>query len=1201
MLFKAKNHHGTLIKKLLLLMTSNPVQWERSHRTNRKKILLAMKITTILLLSASLTASAAGFGQKVTLSVRNIKLEKVFKEIKKQTGYVFFYDANILKKIKPVSIDVKNGSVEEVLKESLEGKPLDFSIERKTITIVQKERHSSTKEALSSTLLSPLSPLFQEIKGTVKDGKGNPLAGVSVVVKGTTKGTSTNADGSFSIDANVGDVLELSIVGYNKKSVTIENNQNTTVVMEIEETAGSEIVVVGYGTQKKVNLTGAVSQIDAKSIADKPVANVAQAIQGSVPNLNITFADGHPGSGGKFNIRGYASLTNSGGSPLILVDGVPGDINMINPQDVESISVLKDAASSAIYGARGAFGVILVTTKQVKKGKLRINYTNNFSWQTPTTSTDFITDGYTAAKLVDSAFIRAVGTSYTGYNDEDYAELLKRQTDHSLPSVVVQNRNGKEQYVYYANTDWWHTMFRDWQPAMDHSLGLSGGGEKVDFMLSGRYYEQKGMYKVNQDQYNSYNFRAKITARITPSLTIYSNTQFAANDYSYPGYGYNSNFVSITVHALPSYVPINPDGTGTYRTNLNNYNIGDGIYATLLNGKAKGGTRNYDLTNTIGLNLNIAKGLTFTGNYTFDLQPYSDFQRRTMDPWSINPGVIQYLGTDYLNENLHLDQHHTINAYVTYENKWHSHNFKIMGGYNQELQKYKTNTTRGSNLLSDDLNNLDLATGQNMLATGNASEWALLGYFGRINYDYKGKYLLELDGRYDGTSRFPQKNRFGFFPSVSAGWRISEESFFNPLKNIISDLKFRGSYGSLGNQQLSNNYPYIPVMVSGSNNYIIDAAKTQYLSVPNPIDPNFTWEKSASIDGGVDIALFRNRFQASYDWYKRKTTDMITKGKTLPAVFGAAPPNQNAADLVTTGFDFTASWKDNSTVAGKSFSYNIGVVLSDYTARITKFDNPNNLLSDNYIGKQLGEIWGYSIDGYFLSDDEAKGWNVDQSFVNKQRLSAPGIYSKLMAGDLKFKDVNGDGVINNGKNTLADPGDLRRIGNSLPRYSFGITGGGAWNGIDVSIFLQGIGKQNWYPGNNADKFWGVYSRAYYSFIPVDLPGKIWSPENPNAYFPRIRSYEALNSGGELNAPTDKYLQDLAYIRLKNLTVGYSFPALLLKRIKIDQLRVYFSGANLFTVTKLDTKYIDPEQAGAEANGRVYPFFKTYAFGLNLGF
>jgi TonB-linked SusC/RagA family outer membrane protein len=530
-----------------------------------------------------------------------------------------------------------------------------------------------------------------------------------------------------------------------------------------------------------------------------------------------------------------------------------------------------------------------------------------------------------------------------------------------------------------------------------------------------------------------------------------------------------------------------------------------------------------------------------------------------------------------------------------------------MGGYNQELQKYKTNSSQRSNLLSEDLNNLDLGTGD-MVVNGSAYEWALLGYFGRFNYDYKGKYLLEINGRYDGTSRFPSDKRFGFFPSISGGWRISEEAFFDPLKRIVSDLKLRASYGSLGNQQLSstsitagNIYPYIPVMASGLNNYIIDASKTQFLAVPNPIDPNFTWEKSASIDFGADLNLFNNRFQASYDWYRRTTTDMITRGKTLPAVFGAAPPNQNAADLVTTGFELTANWRNNSTVGGKPFSYNIGIVLSDYTAEVTKFDNPNKLLSDNYVGRQLGEIWGYSIDGYFVSDAEAQGWKVDQSFVNKQRLSAPGNYSKLSAGDIKFKDLNGDGKINNGKNTLDDHGDLIRIGNSLPRYSFGITGGATWNGIDVSAFFQGIGRQNWYPGNNSDKFWGAYSRAYYSFIPVDFPGKIWSPENPNAYFPRLRSYEALNNGGELYTANDRYLQDLAYIRLKNLTVGYTFPVSLLKKVRAERLRIYFSGANIFTATKLETKYIDPEQASAETNGRVYPFFKTFAFGLNVGF
>ncbi|EOR96179.1 TonB-dependent receptor [Arcticibacter svalbardensis MN12-7] len=340
---------------------------------------------------------------------------------------------------------------------------------------------------------------------------------------------------------------------------------------------------------------------------------------------------------------------------------------------------------------------------------------------------------------------------------------------------------------------------------------------------------------------------------------------------------------------------------------------------------------------------------------------------------------------------------------------------------------------------------------------------------------------------------------------------------------------------------------------------------------------------------------------ASFDVYQRETTDMITAGPTLPSVFGASSPNQNAADLITTGFDLSVRWNNNGQLAGKQISYDIGVVLSDYTSRITKFNNPNKLLSNYYVGQKVGEIWGYSLDGYFTSDEEAKNWPINQSFVNSTIIRSPGEWSTLHAGDIKFKDLNGDNIINNGKNTVDDHGDLKVIGNKLPRYSYGINGSVRWAGFDLSLFLQGVGRQDWYPGNNADKFWGFYSRPYFSYIPKDFESQIWSPENPNAYFPLLRGYTALNSGSELNSPNDKYIQNLSYLRLKNLTIGYNIPQTFIKNWKRNQFKIFFSGQNLMTLTNLNTKYIDPEQAIAEANGRVYPFFKIYSFGLNVSF
>lgn len=1056
------------------------------------------------------------------------------------------------------------------------------------------------------------------VKGTIVNETGAPVAGATVMIvnkdSSFTQQTAANEQGLFVFSDLQLDNYHVYIhsVGYAPArfdNIAYDGKKMQTLTYNLfrSESKLNDVVVVGYGTEKKIDLTGAVSQVKGKVFESKPAGNVGQSLQGMVPNLNITFQDGHPGSSATFNIRGYASINNSGGSPLVLIDGIPGDINMINPSDIASVSVLKDAASSAIYGSRGAFGVVLVTTKDGQSGKLQISYNGNYGVQKQTTRTDFITQGYTMDSLVDLAFSRHNGVSYTGFNPDDYEQMRLRLTDHSLPSVVVQNRNGVDQYVYYGNTDWYHWLFQNSDPSMSHNLTVTGGSDKIKFLFSGRYMDQQGMYQsyLHTDVYHAYNFRAKIDANITKWLKLYTNTQFAANNYTWPGWGYNSNFFNFGVHALASYVPTNPDGTYTYITNINNYQIGNGIFADLQHGKTKGGTTNYNFTTTTGFEITPFNDLVIDGNYTYQLTPYSSYQRRTLIPYSIFPGTVSYAGYDQLTQTSNTDYHHTINLYGTYSKSLKEHHFKLMLGYNQEFQHNSSITGTANNLLSEDLNQLSLGT-SGQQTTGTASEYALVGFFGRLNYDYNNKYLVEFNGRYDGTSRFPAGNRFGFFPSVSAGWRVSQEHFFQSLKKIVSEFKLRGSWGSLGNQDVGNSnlYPYIAVMNASLSSWINNGAELQTLSSPNPVASNLTWEKSATVDGGVDLGFLQNKLLISYDIYTRRTTDMLVPGKTLPAVFGATSPQQNAGDLKTNGFELSIQWSDKFLLANKDFNYNFGIVLSDYTAEITQFDNPNKLLSNHYVGQQLGEIWGFPIAGFFNSDEEAQNYTVNQAFVNKGIQGSPGDWHSLHAGDLKYIDLNGDGKIDEGANTLSDHGDLKRIGNSLPRFPFGITGGFNWNNIDFSFFLQGIGKENWYPGSEAGMFWGPFDRPYNSFIPSDFIGKIWSPENTHAYFPLLRGYERLNGGGELYYSNDKYLQNLAYIRLKNLTVGYSLPRKLLPKAGIDRIHVYFSGQNLFTLTKLKSRYIDPEQVAngsADGSANDYPFFKTYSFGLDLTF
>jgi TonB-linked SusC/RagA family outer membrane protein len=1160
-----------------------------------------MRLTIFLLITGLIHSQAAVYSQEArfTIHEKNVTLRKVLKEIEAASDYSFFYRIDQIDLRQKVDIAVKEGRIDVVLRQALKGQSLSYDIFGKVVVIKPFNDHIATAIAIL------------QIKGVITDSSTRkPMSGVSVQLKGQKGGTVTNENGEFSIAAPDSAILVISFVGYAPVEWPVAGRTNLQIALRPSNTGLNEVVVVGYGTQKRSNLTGAVTQVDSKMIESRPVSNVGQALQGVIPNLNINFNDGHPGSQAKLNIRGFTSL--NGGAPLVVVDGVPGDLNLVNPADVETVSVLKDASSAAIYGGRAAYGVILITTKHGAKGKVQVTYNGNYSVASPTTSHDFMTDGYSTGKLIDESFKIATGNIYTGYTDADYEQMKARQTDHSLPSVVLDNRNGRQQYVYYGNTDWWHFYMRNTMPSMNHAISFSGGSENMDYSISGRYYQQKGLMQFNRDQYTAYNVRAKVNARMNSWLRLSENFQFAANTYNFPGWGINNTFVSMGVHALPSYVPTNPDGTFVYRTGLNNYGIGDGISADLQYGKSKGQQQNFDLTNIVTLTADLTKDISLVGSYSYDLNPYSANQRRAQAPWSLYPGQTDYVGTDSYSESLNLDQYHVVNAYANYNHNFNGHNIKVTAGYNQELKKYRLINGSAINLLSVDLNGLDLGT-SGQTTGGNSVEWALLGYFGRINYDYKSKYLLEINARYDGSSHFPPGNRFGFFPSVSGGWRISEEPFFSGLKQIISELKVRGSYGSLGNQSLSttlrsSNYPYISTIGTGLSNWLIGGVKPQIIAAGGAITSDLSWEKIYSADGGIDMGLLRNHLTVSFDWYDRKTKDMLIAGKVLPGVFGTSSPRQNAGDLDTKGYELSLNYQNTATVGRKTLSWNVGIVLSDYKSRITRFDNPSKLLSSHYAGERVGDFWGYTVDGYFKTDDEAKSYPVNQDFVNKQRLAAPGDGHLLQAGDMKFVNLDKNDTVNNGQNTLTNHGDIRILGNNLPRYSFGINAGASWNGFDISVFFQGIGHQDWYPGNETYMFWGPYGRPYYSFIPKDFPNKVWSPQNPNAYFPKLRGYEALNANGELSTINNRYMQNLAYIRLKSLRVGYSLPAPLLQHWKISRVRVYFSGENLFTATALKTKYVDPEQVSADpdgnrgdANARNYPFMKNYSCGLDITF
>ena len=1139
--------------------------------------------------------------QTIDLNMTDKPLSEIFKSIEKQADISVDFDETQINIHQKISVNIKNKKLTEALSMILSPLKYKYAIQGKHVVITNEKNRQKS----------------ESIVGFVKNPNGEPLIGASVLVKGTNNAVSTDIDGRFHIKASPKSRLVVSYVGHDTQEIAV--TPGITMNIELSEKANimDEVVVVGYGTQKKANLIGAVGYTDHKQLERRPVNNLGQALQGAIPNLNISYGSGKPGEKTRMNVRGFASI-NQESKPLILIDGMEGNIDKINPRDVESISVLKDASSAAIYGARAPFGVVLITTKKGESGKTQVNYNGRFSFSKPTTRTDFLTTGYDAAMLVDEFMRSYNGVTYTRLTSDDYKELEARRFDKTenpeRPWTVVQNRGGVESYMYYANFDWYHYLFKDEHPNTSHSVSLSGGNSKVKYMLSGNYYSEEGLFRQDPDRLQRINFRSKISFDINKWLKISNNTSYYNYQYYYPGpSGVNTAFSLGTVHGLASMMPYNPDGTSVYYTSLSKYSIMDGL-PTIMN---KGGHYNKDKTDNMSTTTELTwtpvKGLEIKGNFTYMFNTQHNLNRQVNTEYSQYPGEVQTLSTgsrfqDKLYEKTMMHNYYQANIYATYAHTWNEkHNFKAMAGFNWETKYLKDVSATGYNLLSETLMDLNLvgqgADGnERMEVGGGQNEYALMGFFGRLNYDYKGKYLVEVSGRYDGTSRFKRGHRWGFFPSLSLGWRISEEPFFEGIRKNFNNLKIRCSYGQLGNQNVGY-YDYIRKISIGSQNYLFGGDKPTTATISAPVASNLSWETSIHNNLGVDMSFLNNRLAFSADFYIRDTKDMLTAGVALPSVYGADSPKMNSADLRTKGYELSLSWRDEFQLLRRPFTYSVTVTFNDYVTNITKYDNPDRTFAKSYYeGMRWGEIWGYRIGGLFATDAEAAGYAVDQTAVNNRINAAAGSERGLHAGDLKFLDLDGDNIISIGKNTVDDPGDREIIGNSQPRFHYGTTLSMSWAGIDFSIFFQGIGRRHWYPKANTIAFWGPYARPYASWIPKDFHKMYWSEENPDAYFPRPRGYVALSgTNRELTAVNDRYMQNIRYCRLKNLTIGYTLPKKWTRKVLIDNLRVYFTGENLATWSPIRSDYIDPEMAAMNDEMRTYPWQKTYMFGVDVTF
>lgn len=1020
--------------------------------------------------------------------------------------------------------------------------------------------------------------------GVVTDTTGETVIGASVVVKGTTNGTITGLDGDFSLSGvTKGSILVVSFVGYQNTEVKW-NGQPLTIVLKEDTKVLDEVVVVGYGTQKKANLSGAVAAVDGKVLQDRSITNIGQGLQGVVPNLNITMNNGGaPGATSSFNIRGNTSL--NGGSPLVLVDNVQMDANLVNPDDIESISVLKDAASASIYGARAAYGVILITTKKGKKSdKPTVSLSATGYWQSPALTFHNV-NSMQYLTMMDEAYQNDGGSGH--YFKSQVYQYAEDYFNGKYDSpVFFDTAYDTYKYGYCGNTDWWDELYKT-SFSQIYTANISGGNDRTTYYASVSMNDQGGILKAGDDKYNKYNANVNISSNITKWLNVSAKIAHTYTDELHPtggttamnstAYSGLSSYSGMMKGDLSPLMPVkHPDG----------HYAGQGSYTNPVAIMEQGGNAQYkqnDLWMTGAVKITPIKGLVINADYTWNfygkssnqhVQNFYDYTAvpgtENYYPWT-NPSSVTVTNND--------DYYNAFNAFAEYTfSLKEKHNFKVMVGYNQENKHKKYHYAGRKNLIDSSNPSLNLAYGD-MAMNGSETHWSVNGFFARINYDYKGKYLLELNGRYDGSSKFPHGDRYAFFPSASVAWRVSEEKFWEPIRGWFDNFKLRASYGSLGNQALDEsrygNFPYLATYgINTKYGALLNGTRPVAVSVPGLVSASFTWETVNQIDFGFDASFFGGRLNTSFDWYRRNTKDMLTAGQALPAVLGTSVPQENAADMKTVGWEVSLEWNDR---LSNGFGYHIKGVLSDYQASITKFSNPTKLLGTHYVGEKLNEIWGYVSNGLFQSDEDAKA--ADQSYLSG---------GSWGAGDVKYEDLNNDGKIDIGKNTLDDSGDRKIIGNSTPRYSYGITAGFDYKGFDFEMFWQGIGKRDYWLGGS--QFWGFTDEWC---TPLTSSLDYWTEDNRDAYFPRLHHYGV--NGGNHQVST-RYLQNAAYLRLKNVVLGYTIPRSITEKVKISRLRVFVQGENLLTFTPLIDSY-DPETL----NNMTYPINKKISVGLNLTF
>ena len=1068
------------------------------------------------------------------------------------------------------------------------------------------------------------------ITGTVKDKSGNPIIGAAVTIPNTARGTSTDIDGRYTIKASANESLNFSYIGYQSQLIQINNRTTIDVVLTEDNTSLEEVVVVGYGVQKKRDIVGAVEQISSKDIADRigSYQNVSRSLQGAIPGLTVTFSDGKPTRGASFQVRGANSI-GAGGSALILVDGVETDITTVNSEDIESISVLKDASSTAVYGSRGTFGVILITTKRPEKGQMKITYNGSYNFYKRTVTPELVDNGYDWTTSYLEAYTNSYATDPTNINNVFrfsrawYSELERRNSDPSYEKWRINPADNR--YEYFGNTNWYKIFYKDYTTGHQHNLSITGGTDKASYYVSGRFFHQDGIYNAGDERYNQYNVLAKGTVQATKWLRVENTTSFMSRFSHQPTLTTGGQSFTVTPtrmmnhQGFPMTLEKNPDGTWTDAAVYMGW-------AGFVEGNTWREDDKFDLNNKTKFTLDFIKDV-LVGE--IDVSYYRNHTERHMlaVPYTYYTGPEssgERPATSWYEERYYNRERVASNAVLTWtpklgENHW----LKLMGGWNIENMDYTSTLGQNTGVIDPEHPSLSLTDGELPKAQGNGSYSAsLVGTFFRVNYGYKGKYLVEVSGRYDGNSKFPSNQRWGFFPSASVAWRISDEPWMGWSRRALDNAKIRLSAGSMGNGNVSP-YSYTSEMtVSTADDIVLGGSYPSYTSVGSTVPVSLTWEKSTTYDVGLDLDFFNNRLSVSGDYYRRYTTDMYTASVALPAVYGTGSPKGNNAEMKTDGWELSLSWRDSFKLGGKPFDYSIKAMVWDSKSVITKYVNDTGSLgtvkgfienggspSSYYVGMTVGEIWGYTVAGLFRDQADIDSSAIHDFVQASDKVTRPG--------QVKIADLDGNGFIDPGNFAVDDHGDLRIIGNQSPRYRYGVNLSARWNGIGLSVFLQGVGARDWYPGSDAGMFWGKYGRPFFALIPSihNYTDDMYSAERNNwdtAYWPRMTTYQSngtKNWTRLLEIPNTRYIQSAAYLRVKNIQLDYSFPKHICSAIRLQGLKIYVNAENLFTFTPLH-KYapnFDPEglsydsDFASAADGYTYPILKSVTVGVNITF